>query len=311
MRWRTTVLVTLLALTTGCSELVYRVGVPFLYVDAPLPADRMILDLPYQTGDAADADTHRLDLFLPDGVGWPVLVFVHGGGWTSGDRALRVGGVDVYRNVGRFFAARGIGVAVISYRLQPAVDWRAQLDDVTHAVAWVHRKIGRYGGNPDAIFLSGHSAGGQMAARVALDGDLLGGLGVDRRSICGLIPVSAAGLDLTDPDTYALGADPAYYAQRFRADDPTDGWRMAASPIRFASRDAPPTLLLYASGDTKDLQRQSQLLDAALRAAGASSRIAVVPGESHARMVLTLSRADKAGTTILDFIRATACVRRQ
>ena len=68
-------------------------------------------------------------------------MFVHGGTWDSGDKNYRAGGADVYANIGRFDAARGLGVAVDNYRLQPAVVWPLQADDVRAAMAWVRGNI--------------------------------------------------------------------------------------------------------------------------------------------------------------------------
>jgi arylformamidase len=187
--------------------------------------------------------------------------------------------------------------------LQPAVGWREQVDDVARAVAWVHREIGGYGGDPQAIFLAGHSAGGQLVARIGLDRTPLDRLGVDPGAIRGLIPVSGAAFDIADDATYALGADPAYYARRFQEGDPGLGWRTAGSVVPHARADAPPSLIVYAEGDSAPLRRQSQRLDEALRAAGAQSRVVVVPGESHTRMVLVLSHPGKvAAAAILEFV---------
>ncbi|HEU0075769.1 MAG TPA: alpha/beta hydrolase fold domain-containing protein [Dehalococcoidia bacterium] len=107
---------------------------------------RVLTDLPYRDGSANAK--HRLDLFLPVGEGWPLLLFFHGGGWTAGNKAMVVAGADVYGNIGRFLASSGIGAAVVSYRLQPAVTWREQVADVAAAVAWVHDHAASYGGDP-------------------------------------------------------------------------------------------------------------------------------------------------------------------
>lgn len=301
----------LAASSLACESVLPWVGIPFLYREATLPAERTVLDVPYRIGLGADPERHRLDLFLPEGSGWPVLVFVHGGGWTSGDRALRVGGADVYRNIGRFYAGHGIGVAVISYRLQPGSDWRAQIDDVAHAVSWVHANIGAYGGDPDALVLAGHSAGAHLAAEVALDRGRLEALGVDPTSVCGLVSVSGAALDLEDAETYAVGADPAYYEARLGTDDPSGDWRREASVVRWVDAEAPPSLVIYAGGESRALQRQARVLYQAFVAAGAPSRLLEVPGEDHSRIVLTLSRDDKtAGPAILQFIQNLPCNQR-
>ncbi len=306
----------LLALTfaaSGCA-LVYRLGVGIYYDEVDLPDAQVIEDVPY-AGDGLAK--HRLNLFLPtpDSVrteggadGWPTVVFVHGGGWTEGDKDFEFGGADIYNNIGRYFASRGIGAATVSYRLLPGVRWPAQIDDVAQSVAWLHEHIADYGGDPDGLFLMGHSAGAQLAVRVALDPEPLQQLGLSTEFVCGVIAVSGAGYDLEDEETYALSNDPGYYARRFDPAGADPNWQREASPIRFVDADAPPFILFYAGGESQALQRQSRLLDEALSGAGAESEVVVVPGQSHERIVLTLSRDDKtAGPAMLRFVRTTTC----
>lgn len=282
----------------GCS-LANRVGVTFLYRKADLPSTQIRRDICYLPSSACADPKNTLDLYLPVTGRWPVIVFVHGGGWDSGDKNFRAGGADVYANVGRYFAARGIGVAVINYRLQPRVTWRRQVEDVQTAVGWVHSHVLAYGGQPDRLFLMGHSAGAHLAALVALTAtpDL-------RQAIRGVIAVSGAGLDLADETTYQLGADRDYYAARFRDGDSGDDWKGRASPVRFVSPQSPPFLILYATGETRALQHQSQLLHAELDKHGVASRLVPVPGESHTRIVLALSHPAKVpAREILEFVQ--------
>lgn len=266
-----------------------------LYEKADLPASQIVRDLCYAASSPCDTPRHTLDLYQSAGNAWPVIVFVHGGNWDSGDKNYRGGGADVYANIGRFYATRGIGVAVINYRLQPSVAWPAQVDDVRAATAWVRGNIERYGGRPDRVFLMGHSAGAHLASLAALTSPDAG--------VRGVIAVSGAALDLTDEPTYQLGADRAYYRQRFQGDDPGDEWKRRASPAQYANAKVPPFLILYATGETKALQRQSQVLHGTLTKAGASSQLLPVHGESHTRIVLALSRGDKsAAPAIVKFV---------
>ena len=289
--------------SSGC--FVYnRVGIALLYDEARLPAEQVVKDIPYRTGAAAD-EKHRLDLFLPNGEDWSTVVFIHGGGWTNGDKDLKAGGADVYSNIGRFFAEHGIGAAVINYRLLPTVDWRTQIGDVAQAVAWMQDHISEYGGDATRLFLMGHSAGAQLAARVALDPAALQAFGHTPAEICGVIAVSGAAYDLDDAQTYALGGDKAYFRKRFGDEA---GWEQAVSVVPLIHAGAPPFLILYAGGEMKSLQRQSHVLHAALQDAGVPSELIVVPGESHQRIVLTLSRDDKtAGPAMLGFIHTATC----
>lgn len=291
-------------LFTGCAIVEYA-GIALLYKKAPLADAQVKYDLPYI--DHSVLAEQQLNLFLPKGTNWPVFVFVHGGNWDAGDKGLRVGGADVYGNIGRFYAARGIGVAVINYRLQPTVNWREQVKDVAAATAWIHAHIAEYGGSPHRIFLGGHSAGAQLACHVALDPAPLAGQGLSPLIISGVISVSGAGLDMADQKTYDLGAKRAYYATRFGDNGPCEIWQREASPITYITSNAPSFLILYAEGESKALQRQSQRLSEVLKGGLVPCRLVVVPGQSHERMVLTMSRPDRTSAeAILDFIYETA-----
>jgi acetyl esterase/lipase len=290
-------------LFTGCA-IVEHAGIALLYKRAPLADTQVKYDVPYV--DHSQLTEQRLDLFFPMGTNWPVLIFVHGGNWDAGDKGLRVGGADVYGNIGRFYAARGIGVAVINYCLQPMVNWREQVKDVAAATAWVHAHVAEYGGSPNRIFLCGHSAGAQLACRVALDPKPLAEQGLTPSIICGVISVSGAGLDLADQKTYDLGAKRAYYTARFGGKYPRGIWQQEASPVTYVTSNAPSFLILYAAGESRALQRQSQRLSEVLEREQVPYRLVVVPGQSHARMVLTLSRPDRTSAdAILDFIYET------
>lgn len=287
-----------LLLLPGCAPVV-AIGVRVLYRHADLPASQIRLDRSYAPRTSPTEPAQRLDLYLPAGRDWPLVVFVHGGNWDRGDKSLRVGGADVYANIGRFHAARGIGVAVIDYRLQPAADWREQVADVRAAVQWASDSIAAYGGRSDALFLMGHSAGAQLSCHVAFAPD-----STLRGRLRGVIAVSGAGLDLVDPVTWSLGEDPAFYARRFRGKDPTDAWRREASVVPVRSAPAPPCLILHAGGEKPGLKRQSQLLRDAVVNSGGTAEVVVVPGQNHSRIVLTLSRADRtAGPAIEAFIQ--------
>ena len=301
----------------GCGVVV-KTAVDLVYDHADLPDENTVRDRPY----LSDGDPkHRFNLFLPlaDSVrsgtdASPTVVFVHGGGWTEGDRDLVYGGEDLYNNIGRFFASRGIGAATVSYRLMPGASWRDQVADVAAAVAAIQDTVAARGGDPDGLVLMGHSAGAQLTARVAVDAEVRRAAGAG--PVCGAIPVSGAALDLRDRETYAMRDNFDYYSARFSEDGvaretpPAEplGWQTEASVVPFVGADAPPFLILYAGGETDALQRQSELLATALRDADVPTEVVVVPGKSHERIVPTLSRDDQtAGPAMLRFVRQLDC----
>jgi acetyl esterase/lipase len=191
-------------------------------------------DIPYYTGADADPVRQKLDLYIPqDAKDFPVLVFVHGGTWRSGRK-------EMYGGVGRLFAEHGIGTAVINYRLSPQVQHPAHVQDVAKAFAWVHSHIAEYGGRPDRIFLSGHSAGGHLVALLTADEKYLKAEKLSTRDVRGVIAMSGV-----------------YVISPVRLFEPAFGTDVAgcldASPLSHVRRGLPPFLLLYADRDFRYL----------------------------------------------------------
>jgi acetyl esterase/lipase len=296
------ILAAILGLLLPACTLVERAGMAVLYRKAALPDPQSVKNLAY--GPEAG---QQLNLFLPapeTQSGWPIVLFVHGGSWVSGDRDLTVGGADVYGNIGRYLASQGIGTAVISYRLQPQATWQEQVTDVARAAGWIHRHVVARGGDPDRIFFMGHSAGAQLAAFTALNGPALQQAGVPAHAVRGVIAVSGAGMDLGDALTYALGHDPAYYRSLVDPKGQNPQWARDASVTSFLRKTSPPFLILYGASEEKPMIRQSVRLHEALDGQGVFSKILAIPCQGHSLMVLALSRPDKmAGPATVDFIR--------
>jgi len=127
---------------------------------APRWEVQRLKDLAYYSGPGADPIKHKLDLYVPKGKkDFPVVFFVHGGAWRHGDKSW----LGVYSTLGLAWARHGVGTVVINYRLSPAVTHPEHIKDVARAFAWVHKNIRQYGGRPDEIFVTGHSAGGGVS----------------------------------------------------------------------------------------------------------------------------------------------------
>lgn len=293
---------------SGCQDAARRAFVGMYYREAHLPARQMRKDIPYRTDSDAHPRKHTLDLYIPDVRDWPVLLFVHGGRWSSGDKALEFAGADPYANIGRFYALRGIGVAVINYRLQPSVTWQEQVDDVARALAWVRSNAERYGGNPRAVFLFGHSAGAHLATSAALDEQRLDRLGLPQESICGVIAASGTPFDITDAETYRLGMDPAFFERHFRDSREGDAWKTEASPVSLVKPSAPPFLLLHGRWEWKSLQRQNEVMRRTLAAAGILHERVITPWDGHFVIIGSLSHpCRRASAAVIDFVNRTVC----
>lgn len=317
---RLAALVLLLPWVGGCGT-VTGLAIHAVVGEAELPDAQIQLDLAYRDDAEADPVKHKLDFFRPEGTGWPTLVFVHGGSWTSGDKGMKVGDFGVYANIGRFYAARGIGVAVINYRLQPLprakrklrkpyLGWREQIDDVARAIAFVQKNVAGWGGDPDRFFLMGHSAGGQLVSYVGLVDGPLRLAGGRPEAVCGIIPVSGAGFDLADQQTYRLGADRRYYRERFEAGQADGVWQREASVVSYLDPPArkPPFLIFYSAAEWPSLCYQNDLFAGRLKAAGIEVDKRVIRDLSHPRMALAISDADaELDDLILAFIRDTPC----
>jgi acetyl esterase/lipase len=293
IRPRLTAALVLLLLATGCGSTV-RVALKPFYSPADLDpsAAEVRLDVVYRSDADTDPSKHRLDLFLPNGTGWPLLAFVHGGSLENGDTARILGGHDIYRNIGRFYAARGVGVALINYRLQPAVTWRGQVDDVAVATAWLVERVHGFGGD-GRVYLSGHSAGSWLAAHVALDDDLRRRHDLERSDIAGVISVSGSGFDLTDEQTWEMFGNEKKWKQRFSDGESDTAWKERASVVPLIDNDDPPFLLIYSRREWPALARQNQLMCAALESANAKCTIEELEGPGHRRMLLAMSHVDR------------------
>jgi len=202
-------------------------------------------DLAYFDGDGADAKKHRLDLYLPaTDKPFPVLMWIHGGGWKMGDRSM-------YGELGRRFAEAGIGCAVISYRLSPDVKHPEHVKDCARAFAWLHANVKEHGGNPDRLFVSGQSAGGHLTALLALNRAYLEELKVPEDAIKGAIPMSgvytipAVKRELPGLKMFkeAFGSEPDVCAE--------------ASPTTHVKNAKAPMLVITETEDDKALLRET------------------------------------------------------
>jgi acetyl esterase/lipase len=242
-------------------------------------------DIDYTEGEPADANKHKLDLYLPKREkSAPVLVFIHGGAWRSGDRSQ-------YLPLGNRFAKEGILTVIPSYRLAPKNPHPAQIEDVAAAFAWTVRHISEYGGDTNRIYVSGHSAGGHLAALLTLDDRYLSARGISPKSIRGCVALSGV-YDLAEGEGQAsvFGKDKEV--------------RRNASPLFHVKGAAPPFLVSYCQWDYPTLPAQARAFHATLRKAGISADLVFVPRENHISEVIAMTQDhDPTTEAILRFIK--------
>jgi len=246
----------------------------------------IVRDLPYVEGPEADPRKHKLDLFLPKGKkSFPVVFFIHGGGWRSGDRKL-------YGNFGRIFAKNGVGAVIISYRLTPPVTHPAHIEDVAKAFAWTHKNIAKYGGRPDEIFVTGQSAGGHLAALLATNEQYLAAESLSLKSIKGVMPMS--GIYLFRPGWMEVVIGKGEKAAE------------SASPLKHVSGKEPPFLILYADRDFPGCDKMSIALNDLLMKNKVESSCGAIKDRNHISIIFKMmfNDADPATQALLKFMAA-------
>jgi acetyl esterase/lipase len=254
--------------------------------------------------DIAYADINarqRLDLYMPRGAeSVPVVVFVHGGFWIRQAKDFFQPFVGLYGNVGISLARRGIGVAVIDYRLVPAVTFDEEYADVATALAWVQDHVATRGGDPSRIVMAGHSAGGHMTALSAFDDTRLAAHGVDVSTIRGYAPLSPI-LDLA-----ALAAHPP--AENAEIVDQVFGDNLAPySPRTHFKAQIAPMLIVLGDRDLESLKDQVPQAVDELVALGAPVEYHLLEGKDHDQIVIDFDTDDDPMTPlIVDFVRAVA-----
>ncbi|MGH8260824.1 MAG: nuclear transport factor 2 family protein, partial [Steroidobacteraceae bacterium] len=222
----------------------------------------------------------------------PVLVFVHGGGFSRGAKQLP--GTPFYDNIGRWAALQGLVGVTINYRLAPQFQFPSGIEDVTAAVAWLQDHIARYGGDPHAIFLWGHSAG---AAHVA---DYIAHL-----ANTGAAPV-IAGAILTS-GFYDLGREVSIWKEYYGTD-------VAKYPERSSLpgllKTATPLLVTDAELDPEMMQAQANELEEARAAEGRPVEHVFLPNHSHLSEAFAVGTADESlSGPVLRFVKTIAMHR--
>ena len=151
----------------------------------------------YQKGDEYMNERCVLDIYFPDSKeGTPTLIYFHGGGLKGGNKYIP-----------EYLKEKGIIVVSVNYRFYPQVGVKKIIEDAAVAVKWVYDNIKSYGGTPDKIFLSGHSAGGYIISMLGLDDTYLKAVDLNPDQMAGLIPLSGHAIThMTVREDMGIGA---------------------------------------------------------------------------------------------------------
>ena len=183
---------------------------------------------------------NSLDIYTPQHAqGLPLMVYVHGGGWSMGDKASSVGSQP------QAFTEHGYIYVSINYRLSPSVVHPVHVQDVAAALEWIKENINDYGGDPKRIFLMGHSAGAHLVALVATNETYLNFYGDGLSLIKGVIGLDGGGYDIPLNMQSADALLHNLYTQTFGEDPQT--WQDASPYYHLqVGKEIPPFLLVHA-----------------------------------------------------------------
>lgn len=242
---------------SGCS------GVAFVNTVQPRAGVDPVETRAYMQGPRGGVDIYR-----PKGVAAaPVVVFIYGGSWDSGDRGE-------YAFVGRSLAREGYLVLIPDYRVFPEVRYPAFLEDCAKAVAWSKAHASEFGGDPNKLFLVGHSAGAYNAVMLGLNGRYLKAVGMDPKAdLRGVV-------GLAGPYDFL----PLKSAELKEIFGPPQA-RPATQPIAYVDGKNPPLFLATDLADkVVDPGNTTRLADR-VRAAGGPVEVRTYKGLSHALLI--------------------------
>lgn len=218
----------------------------------------------------------------------PILLYVHGGGWSIGDKRMDAA------DKGRHFTGQGWAFASTNYRLVPQATVEQQAADVASAIALLRQKPGL---DPDKVVIMGHSAGAHLAALVSSDQTYLKAAGVPLSAVKGVVLLDGAGYDVAVQLKDARNRAKSMYVQAFG----TDPKRQAAlSPITHAAAPNAGNWLILPVARRQDARAQSDALAAALRAAGTPVRVVPQEGKTHMTLNRELGDVGDPSTAVVD-----------
>ena len=241
-----------------------------------------------------------LDVYAPANAGnLPVVFWIHGGGWVTGDKSQVKLKPTMFNDRGYIFVST-------NYRLRPHVEMEELTQDVARALGWTYKNIVKHGGDPERIFVMGHSAGAQLAALICTDHSYIRAEGVPPSVLKGCVPV--------DGDTYDLPAiiasaelrlqlhklPPRKFGHREKfGNDPKKHIKFSAVTHIERGKQIPPFLTLYVRNHPYN-SVQAQRLHNVLKDAGFPTTLGGMRNTDHNKLNDNLGLKDDPATKLLD-----------
>jgi acetyl esterase/lipase len=253
-------------------------------------------NIPY--ADKAD-ERQVLDVYSPPNAkNLPVVFWIHGGGWQTGDKS----DVQIKPQV---FMDRGFVFVSTNYRLLPKVDMATIVRDVAKSIHWVHDHISEYGGDPRRLLIMGHSAGAQLAALVCTDDRYLKAEGLSLAITRGCVPVDGdtfdvpAIIEVAETRWRVHGLPPSKFGHREKfGNDPAKHRDFSAVTHVAKDKGIPPFFILHVAGHP-DTTAQALRLGNVLREAGLPATVFAARETTHSKINADLGKPDDPATKAL------------
>lgn len=234
-----------------------------------------------------------LDVYMPEGAKKaPVIVFLHGGALLYGDKTYGKG-------IAASLVESGVGLVSANYRLSPDHAHPSHVQDAAAATAWVINNIAAYGGDPENVFIAGHSAGAYLAALLAIDSSLIEKHNIDKGALKGTVLISPF-LYVEETAPGRITTNPVY---KSIWGDKKEGW-LKASVSGFIGADQNNILVIYADGDDLWRKEQNTRFVRDLKSEGNSNVTAIEVGNRTHITIMSeiLEQDDQVSKLIVNFI---------
>jgi acetyl esterase/lipase len=229
-----------------------------------------------------------LDVYSPpEGKDHPVIVWIHGGGWSKGDKAS-------LQQKPQAFVDKGFVLVSVNYRLVPAVTVKDIMADLAQSVRWVRDHAAEHRGDPNSLIIMGHSAGAHLAALLCTDDRYLKAAGAPMTSLKGCVPLDVSAYDIPkrihDVDDGISNTFKTIFGTEEAA-------QREVSPVHHIAKNKHiPSFLILHVASRDDTKAQAHWLAGKLTEANIAAHVVAAEGKTHGTISSDLGGADDPPT---------------